>query len=433
MKVLLSVYSCGPNLGSEEGVGWNWAVEVARLGHEVTALTETEDRDAIEAELASGRLPPTLRFEYFMPVWLDRIRNAGMRAGFESLTAHLVHLVWQILAYRYARTRFRGEPFDLVHHVTYSGIRHPTLMGRLPYPLVMGPLGGGERAPYSIRKGLPWRGWVQDLVRDLHTWFIRFDPITLRACADSLVIYVKTEQTRDALPRRFHDKIAVQMEVGILDQERPAPAPRAAGEPLRLLYAGRFLYWKGMHLGLRALADARARGADVRLTMLGRGPDEQTWRTLAKDLGIEPAIEWLAWIDHGRMGELYAAHDALIFPSLHDSSGNAVLESLAHGLPVICLDLGGPGEIVDPSCGRIVATAGHTEADCVRGLAGAIEQLSRSPELRRQLSAGARARARQFFWPKQVARVYEDIEQRLKRRPAISAAAGRNHVPAGGI
>jgi hypothetical protein len=41
MRILLSAFSCGPHRGSEEGVGWNWAVETAALGHEVIVLTQT--------------------------------------------------------------------------------------------------------------------------------------------------------------------------------------------------------------------------------------------------------------------------------------------------------------------------------------------------------------------------------------------------------
>ena len=77
-----------------------------------------------------------------------------------------------------------------------------------------------------------------------------------------------------------------------------------------------------------------------------------------------------------------------------------MLEALAEGLPVVCFDLGGPGAIVDPTCGRVVATAGRSEAACVAGLADAIEELTRSPALCHELGLGARARARQFHWPK---------------------------------
>jgi glycosyltransferase involved in cell wall biosynthesis len=425
MRILMSVFSCGPNRGSEEGVGWNWAVEAARLGHRVVALTQTELCAEIEAEVASGRLPPSLRFEFFMPPWLDRLQRKGVALGFGELTWHLVHLVWQILAYRHARKHLADWQVDLVHHVTFGGIRHPTLMGRLPIPMVLGPLGGGERAPLALRRGFRWRGWLIDAVRDLHTWLIRFDPITRWACADAVAIYVKTAQSGRALPARYRDKIDVRLEIGTREVADLPRAEHRPGQPLKLLFAGRFLYWKGMHLGLEGFSRLLDRGIDARLTMLGHGPDEAAWRELAAELEVDHAIDWLGWVDHDQLGQLYGRHDALLYPSLHDSSGNVVLESLAHGLPVVCLDLGGPGEMVDSSCGRVIATAGRSATECTRGLADALEELARTDGLLHQLSVGARARAERMRWAAVVGSLYDDVSRRLQRQ---SASVGRPAV-----
>ncbi len=428
MRILMSVFSCGPNRGSEEGVGWNWAVETARLGHRVVALTQTELCAEIEAEVASGRLPPSLRFEYFMPPWLDRLQQRGVALGFEQLTWHLVHLIWQILAYRHARKHLADWRVDLVHHVTFGGIRHPTLMGWLPIPMVLGPLGGGERAPFALRSGFGWRGWLSDAIRDLHTWLIRFDPITRSACADAVAIYVKTAQSGRALPARHRDKIDVRLEIGtreVVDLPRSEHLP---GQPLKLLFAGRFLYWKGMHLGLEGLSRLLDRGIEARLTMLGHGPDEGAWRALAAELEVDHAIDWLGWLDHEQLGELYRRHDALLFPSLHDSSGNVVLEALTHGLPVVCLDLGGPAEMVDSSCGRVIATAGRSAAECARAIADALEELARTDGLLAQLSAGARARAEGMRWPAVVGRLYDDVSRRLQRQPAATVGAAVDRI-----
>jgi len=430
MRILLSAFSCEPHRGSEEGVGWNWAVEIARLGHEVIALTQTEVRGEIEAEVASGRLPATLRFEFFMPRWLDRLQTRGRALGLQQPTDHLTHLVWQVLAYRYVRPRLAGWQVDLVHHITYSGIRHPTLMGRLPVPLVLGPVGGGERAPMALRRGFGWRGWLIDLVRDLHTWLIRFDPITRRACADALVIYVKTEQSRRALPGRHQGKIAVHLEIGTREVEVERPGERHAEEPLRLMFAGRFLYWKGMHLGLRAFARLLERGVAARLTMLGAGPDEQAWRHLADELGVGHAVDWLAWVEHSKVPELYRQHDALLFPSLHDSSGNVVLEALVHGLPVVCLDLGGPAELANQSCGRVVQTRGLDVEQCAGALADALGELARDPALCRRLSEGARERARALRWPALVGSLYDDVSRRLQRPASTGAGLVANRADA---
>ena len=413
VRVLLSAYSCGPNFGSEPGVGWNWAVEIARLGHQVTTLTGPMWRGEIERELASGALPPGLRFEFFMPAWLERLQAFGWRLGLVGPTEHLVHLIWQFRALGHVRRRFAGESFDLVHHITYGGIRHPTLLGRLPYPLALGPLGGGERAPRALQRGLPWRARLSERLRDAHTWLLRFDPITVGACERATAIYVKTSQTKTALPARFHPKIVVEMEIGIRPRDVPPRPIRSADRPLRLLYAGRFLPWKGVPLGLQAIAEARRRGHQVELSICGWGAAENRWRALAQSLQLGDRVVWLGWVPFERMRELYQAHDALLFPSLHDSSGNAVLESLSEGLPVICLDLGGPGTLVDPTCGRVVPSDVGSERACVLGLADAIEELCESPELALDLSVGARQRGRNYEWPRPVERVYQDLERRL--------------------
>ena len=58
----------------------------------------------------------------------------------------------------------------------------------------------------------------------------------------------------------------------------------------------------------------------------------------------------------------------MLFPSLHDSGGMVVLESLAYGLPVVCLNIGGPGIIVTNGCGRLVDVVGKSKAEVVAKL-----------------------------------------------------------------
>lgn len=82
-----------------------------------------------------------------------------------------------------------------------------------------------------------------------------------------------------------------------------------------------------------------------------------------------------------------------LFPSLHDSSGNVVLEAQAYGLPVICLDIGGPVTLVSPETAIAVATRDLGEAGVVHGLAGALEQLAANENLRLAMARAASIRA----------------------------------------
>ena len=171
LRVLLSAFECAPGIGSESEVGWRWAVEIARLGHDVVVLTWSRDRALLEAARAAGKVPASVRFEYVMPAWLEALRARG-------LPLQLVHLSWQLAAYLHARKLIRRERFDLVHHITYCVIRQPSFMGRLPLPFVLGPVGGGETAPFALRRGMGARGWLLDLVRDGLNLIARLDPIT---------------------------------------------------------------------------------------------------------------------------------------------------------------------------------------------------------------------------------------------------------------
>ena len=422
MKILMSAFSCGPRQGSEPGVGWNVALEAARMGHEVTVLTQTEFKAEIERELASGTLPANLRFDIFTPGWLETLRDVGLRCGLPSLTWQTVSLIWQFCALFHARRHYNRAAFDLVHHVTFAGIRHPTLLTRLGIPTVIGPLGGGDRVPMALRKSFPWREWWTELVRDAYNISLRIDPITYSAFRRASLIVLRTDASLVAVPRRYRNKVHIKGGLGIAEATNPVVRRRPAGQPLRLLYAGNLFHLKGVHLGIRALAAARARGADVTLTIVGDGPARSGLEELARTLGVSAHVIWCNAVLRRQLLEMYPNYHAFLFPSLRDAFGTVILEAWGHGLPVICLALGGPGKLVDDHCGRVVPAANHSEDECVAGLCAAIEALAVNEDLRVALSYGAIRRYRKSSWAAVVCDLYKTIEERLHDHGTQSGA-----------
>ena len=84
---------------------------------------------------------------------------------------------------------------------------------------------------------------------------------------------------------------------------------------------------------------------------------------------------------------------------------------------MVCFDLGGLAEIVTPTCGRVVSTAGLHEEGAVAAMGEALCQLQEDPDLYVQLSAGALARAMELDWTAQAERI---------KRWALEAALPRN-------
>jgi len=412
----MSAFSCGPGAGSEAGVGWNIALETARLGHEVLVLTQTQFQVEIERELAAGTLPANLRFDIFTPGWLEWVRETGLRWGF-PLTWYLVSVLWQVCALFHARGRYNQADFDLIHHVSFASIRHPTLLTRLGLPTVIGPIGGGESAPLALRKTFPFRYWCGELLRDAHNWALRADPITRLAFRDAKLIILRTKESLVAVPRHYRNKVVINVGLGIAEtiDNKHKPVPRKSEDSFRLLYAGRLMWWKGVHLALRALAKARAQNVDATLTIVGEGPARRDLERLARQLGIYDSIIWRGEIPRQELLGMYGGYHAFLFPSLHDAGGMVILEAWVHGLPVICLDLGGPGEIVDPTCGCVVPVANCSENECVTRIASEIIALAANEPRRLELCHGTIKRCRALSWSKIVTALYTEIDNRLQR------------------
>jgi len=102
-------------------------------------------------------------------------------------------------------------------------------------------------------------------------------------------------------------------------------------------------------------------------------------------------------VPRAQLDAFYARADVLVFPALRDSGGSALLEAMARGVPVICLDWAGPGEMVDETSGIKVPVS--TPEAAVGAFAAALARLQREPALRTRLARAARARAEaRFGW-----------------------------------
>ncbi|MDI3254766.1 MAG: glycosyltransferase family 4 protein [Bacillota bacterium] len=395
MKILLSAYACEPNKGSEPAVGWNWMLSLCREGHAVFLLTRRNNATAIEAERERQNIPVTPLY-YDLPSWCRRWKR--LPGGL-----FVYYLLWQLGAYFYARKMHRIYKFDLVHHVTFVTFRQPSFMGWLGIPFILGPVGGGETSPLPLRTGLSRKGRILERLRDLAIFWARIDPLMHLTFSRAVLIACTTQETRQHVPRRYHHKCIILPAIGITVQESTLPS-----QPSRksFLFIGRLLYWKGIHLALRAFPDVLRQVPDARLRIIGEGEDSAWLKNIASQYGISSLIDWLPWQPHENIAREYADNIAFVFPSLHDSGGLVVLESLAASLPVICLDLGGPGTFVDDTCGIVIQTAGQDDSLVQKALASAMVRLATDSGLRNSLVAHCRERAGRFTWDENVRTLY---------------------------
>ena len=158
-----------------------------------------------------------------------------------------------------------------------------------------------------------------------------------------------------------------------------------------VLFVGRLRYYKGVDVLLRAVVHL----PQVWVWIAGRGPLEDTWRRLARSLGLEERVRFLGDVEEARLPALYAAADVFVLPatSRAEAWGVVLVEAMAAGLPVISTELGTGTSVVnrDGETGRVVPPGD------VMALRAALKELLFDPERRRIMGARARARAFREF------------------------------------
>jgi glycosyltransferase involved in cell wall biosynthesis len=404
VKILISAFGCAPGFGSEQGNGWNWSAALADAGHEVTVLTGPSRQSEIEAAMRD-RPDRASRFIYIdVPRWAAAVKGqVGVYANY---------LAWQWAAYRLARRLVKREEFDLVHHVSWGSLQLGTWMGRLPVPLVFGPVGGGQTAPRSLRRFYAG-DWRTEAIRTFVTErLMMLDPFARMTASRARLILVNNEETARLARRLGSANVRYASELGLTSDElRDIPSP-PSGPPLRLLWVGRLMPRKGLPLALQAVALAR-RNADVHLTVVGDGPQSDDVRRWIDDLGIANAVDHRGRIPFAEVQVAYRTHDVLLFTSLRDSTGAQILEAMAAGLPVVALDQSGAAALIGTDRGLLVPVAEAQRT--LQGFAAAIEQLARDPELLSRLGHEALRYAGSQVWPLRAAEMTAHYEAALGR------------------
>lgn len=169
-----------------------------------------------------------------------------------------------------------------------------------------------------------------------------------------------------------------------------APVDRAslstpADAPL-LLGMGRLHENKAHDVSLQALAQL----PEAYLWIAGVGPLEAKLRLMAEALGVADRVRFLGWRTDA--SALYRTADICVFPSRFEPLGNVVIQSWAHGLPVVAAASQGPKALIrDGEDGLL------TSVDDADALADAVRRLLADPLLRNRLAAAGRARVAAEF------------------------------------
>jgi glycosyltransferase involved in cell wall biosynthesis len=421
LKVLVSAYACEPGKGSEPGSGWNWVRQIARF-EECWVITRANQREAIERALAFQPMP-TARFIYYdLPRWA-RFWKKGQRG------VRAYYFLWQIGAYRIGRRLHRQIRFDLVHHVTFATYWLPSFLALMPLPFLWGPVGGGESAPRSFGRSFSLRGKAYEFLRDLARRIGELDPFVRMTAQRAAVSLATTPETAERLQALGCRKILLSSQAALTPEERLhlGRIPIRNENPFRVLSIGRLLHWKGFEFGLNAFAAFHEQFPASEYWLIGEGPEKKRLEELTEKLRLKDCVVFWGSMARQEVLEKIADCNILMHPSLHDSSGWAIVEAMAAGRPVVCLGLGGPARQVNVDCG-IQVPAGDPE-QVVRDLAAALKILAQDRTGLASMAANSREQVREHFdWDRRGEFLIE-IYRFLVKKSSVTRQSKKGEIP----
>lgn len=339
MKIAVFQVTSSYAIGGSETYTWNLSRYLLSRGHQcdlIAGLTESPRRPFPEVPLL---MAPFVRRERIWDLG-TRFRKLGERATF----------AWN------ARAFVLNGRYDIINiHKPYD----------IPAALW-----------FRRRTGcrIVWRCHGTDFYPGLKYVIGRID-----------AIYCVSNFARDTLRARYPVDPAViytGVDTRFFD---PALEPIRSSKPPQILYFGRLQGWKGV----RHLVDAlgRLRQLNWRARIVGAGAERESLARQIASLGFAEHVQLEEGVSGPeRVRRLLAEADIVVFPSVGvETLSNALLEAMSMGKAVVATRVGGFPEVIrDGENGLLV------EARSAPALAGAIERLLQTSDLRQRLGAAAR-------------------------------------------
>jgi glycosyltransferase involved in cell wall biosynthesis len=383
-------------MGSVSQIGWEWYSRMARRVP-LTLVTHSRNRQALTAAGAPvcGSEIIYVNTEWFAgPLYrfASRLFPKSQHAVF--LVSSADFFVYDSAALKHLRKR--RKDWDIVHAVTPVSPVAATRLHRLGLPLILGPWNGGMQSPQTfpeiMTEDSAWMYRIRGFGKMLDSMF--------GTTKNASLVLTATEFTTASLPA--HTRTRRMGENGVdLSIFQPVEwrAPEPAG-PLRIVFVGRLIPVKGIPMLLDALVRIKGEFA-VSLTIIGDGPLRDDLEKQVREKGLGDRVHLAGAKSLSEIAEYLREAHVFCLPSVRESGGAALMESLAAGIPALGVNYGGPAEIIDDSVGRLLSAEGPEQL--IGDIVAAFRDIMTNPVRWKQRGEAGRRRAeQQYGWEARI-------------------------------
>ncbi|MFH5886175.1 glycosyltransferase family 4 protein [Halalkalibaculum sp. DA3122] len=389
-KILVSAYGCEPLKGSEQGVGWNWVLQMAKH-NKVHVITRANNQEPIEAHLCED-VKFNITFHYYDTN--DFIK--GLKNKAKGL--YFYYFCWQVGIIPLVLKLKKEISFDYSMHLTFGSMWMPTFLPLFNIPFIWGPVGGGDNEPESFSTVLSYREWFLHYVRKLMHRTSFLNPFIMLPAIKAQAILVRTKNSAQVIPGKYRDKVEVILETAMENDvfNYSKDYSLCKDSSIRLVSTGRLMPSKNIVSAVKAL-DQLPFSRHVIYTIIGSGPERKRIEQEIDGLDLNDQVEIISEVPRKQVLEKLSESDIYLFPSLREGGSWALMEAMAVGLPVICLKWSGMEIITDQESAILLPVTDPEQMP--RDMAKAICRLIDDPELRKRMGKAGRERIKnEFNW-----------------------------------
>lgn len=410
LNILINAYAVAPNWGSEQGMGWNWIINIAKYCN-CYIITEGEWRKEIECAVKELPQCDNLHF-YYNPV-SDKIRQMCWNQG--DWRFYYYYRQWQKKALKIAEQICREHKIDVIHQLNMVGFREPGLLWKIKGPrYVWGPIGGMENIPAAYLERAGVKQYLFCRIKNIiNTFQYSYQPNVHKAIQRSDALVAAVKGVKEVLANIYHRDSILINETGChIDKSCPTRKAIMEKQRLDLIWVGKYDFRKQLNIALHTIA--KVKDLNVRLHICGTGSDEQVamYKQLAKNLNIEEKCIWHGKVEHSKIQQMMADSDLFFFTSIMEATSTVMLEAISSCLPVLCFDTCGFGPLVSNKIGRKIQLSNPKQS--VKDFAEQIRLIYHDRALLNEMSKNEFSYRNQLSWESKAEQMFDIYKSLLK-------------------
>jgi len=279
----------------------------------------------------------------------------------------------------------RREHVDIIHHMlpavynqTFSSlVLFQSTKGK---PFIFGPVSAHVATMYE-------RPLDETLLKPLTA---RLHEKTVKKCQSLITV---TNQVKKLYKNLIEEQKIQVIPFGVDTQSFRPTRKDQKSDVHEILYVGSLYPIKGLEYLIQAMALVVKNRKDVKLRIVGSGPEKTRLSSLVSKLRIKDKVVFEGFVPNWETVSYYQQCDIFVYTTLGEPFGKSIIEAMACGKPVITSNIGGPAEIVENGkTGFLVSpTKPHAIAEKILLLLGDFATMKRMGE-------AARGVAEKYSW-----------------------------------